>query len=78
MNVLDRLPPEEEFYRAAEKLAMARTAFSEAFLRHKVGAKTGITDGEANHRAYLDAGVERDLAEAKLEIARTRLFRTEP
>lgn len=60
---------------AAREAAQARKAFSEAWLLHKARRKD-VTDTQATHQAYIDCGVERDMAEARLEVARSLLIGT--
>lgn len=64
---------EGEYLTAAQEAAEARKRFSEQFLLYK--AKGGVTDGQATHQAYIDCGIDRDMAEARLELARLRLTR---
>lgn len=64
-----------EFEEAATAAVEARYRFSESFLLHKNrDPKKPLTDREAEHRAYIDCGRDRDMAEARLEIARARLL----
>lgn len=63
------------YYEVAVETTEARYRFSEAFLLHKNrDPKKPLTDREAEHRAYIDCGRDRDMAEARLEIARARLL----
>lgn len=57
---------------AAKELAAARTAYAEAWLRHRVRAKS---DQQATHMATVETKDAVTLAEAKLEIARRNLNR---
>lgn len=57
---------------AAKELAAARTAYAEAWLRHRVRAKS---DQQATHMATVETNDAVTLAEAKLEIARGTLHR---
>lgn len=50
----------------AQELAEAKYAFSEAFLRHRLKAKT---DTQAEHMAYIECGKRLTLAEAKYQAA---------
>ena len=60
---------------ASELVTTARQRFSEAFLLHKNrDPRKPLTDREAEHRAYIECGAERDMAEARLEVARARLL----
>lgn len=69
--------PIHGFYVWSRGATEARTRFSEAFLLHKNrDPKKPLTDREAEHRAYIDCGAERDMAEARLEVARLRLLGT--
>lgn len=73
MRADDRMD-REAFVAEAEIAAAARLRFSETFLLHKHrDPKKLLTDREAEHRAYIDCGVQRDMAEARLEVARARL-----
>lgn len=60
------------FLEATKAAIAARKAFSESFLRHRI-SRGNVTDGQALHMAYVEAGEARDLAEAHLELARMRL-----
>lgn len=69
--------PACEMTDTAYEAAAARKRFSEAFLLHKNSdPRKPLTDREAEHRAYIDCGVQRDMAEARLEVARSRLTAT--
>jgi hypothetical protein len=71
----DLLQSEQEFLAATVNAVEARERFSEAFLLHKNrDPKKPLTDREAEHRAYIDCGAERDMAEARLEVARAQLL----
>lgn len=65
---------EDNFIAAAHDATGQRLRFSETFLLHKHrDPRKPLTDREAEHRAYIDCGSERDMAEARLEVARARL-----
>ena len=59
---------------AAKALAAARVKEAEAFLRHKIRKDT--TDGVARAQAVVETSSEMDIAQARLEIARTGLHHT--
>ncbi len=66
------LPLDSAVLLAAKNLAAARTAYAEAWLRHRVRAKS---DQQATHMATVETNDAVTLAEAKLEVARGNLHR---
>ena len=66
--------PADIYLDAAKALAAARVKEAESFLRHKI--RKDVTDGVARAQAVAETKSELDIAQARLEIARTGLHHT--
>lgn len=62
-----------DYLKAAGYLSEARTRYAEAWLRHRVRAKS---DQQATHMATVETKDEVTLLEAQLELARRNLDRS--
>lgn len=67
------MTPEDRFLDAGYRLAGARHAYAEAWLRFRVKAKS---DQQATHQATVEAGEKLTMAEAVYELARRALDRS--
>jgi hypothetical protein len=63
---------QDKYLEAAQDVASARVAESEAFLRFK-GLRKDVTDRHAQAQAIVETGSALDVALAKLELARRSL-----